>query len=140
MYIKAKLIFESYIPITLKEGMLFYTNFGKEKRIIKLINIPEDSEEFINQNGYPVHPLIVSIDEINILAEPEQIAWFDDENQSDELHDITPNEMNNILAWYDGICDILVNGDGVSDIYLDKVTVRYEEDEVFQNDDWDDDE
>lgn len=163
MFIAAKLVFESYIPTSLRKGMWFRQQivdiiFGNIYRYDKIFEIqkdiaPEETPEFLQQNGYPVKPRIVSItanpdDKADVLATEHQIGWWDDGPQSDDLRDIELKDINLVLSEYDGELDIEVSLSTIDGeehltpvLFMDKVTLceldayaDQEEDE----EDWDD--
>ena len=166
MYIKAKLVFDSYLPDILKPGMWFKQTitdviYGKRytyDRLFLLGHTPVDSEAYIVVNGCPVMPVIVSFtanpdDKAVTLAYPHQVGWFDDGPGTDELRDIELKDINLILSDYDGELDIEIEDEAFEDglaipiLYMDKVTLRlvwdeddylYEQDDYPDEEDWDD--
>lgn len=157
MYIKAKLVFDSYIPETLKPGMWFKqqitdTIYGKRytyDRLFLLGHTPKDQESYIAINGYPVMPVIVSYtanpDEKAVaLAAPDEIGWWDDGPGTDELRDIELKDINLILSDYNSELEIEIedlafeDGLAVPVLYMDKVTLRLlwdEDDYLYDQDD-----
>jgi hypothetical protein len=170
MFILGKLVFQSYIPNEFEIGMLFLRKVSMMKlrtlieyyEVFELKEIPREKESFIFVNGWPVLPFIFSITSnpdafADPLATPDQMAWFDEGNHSDELIDIDIKYYNYILEYEDGIIEIEVdafmNEDGEEIVtpilYMDKVTVRIPSDEDDDEDydydtdtdnyeDWDD--
>ena len=164
MYILAKLVFEHYIPEQLEKGMWFkqrikdiiYGRIYEYDRIFEmnasLPMSPEDFDSFIQMHGYPVKPKIVSItanpdDKADVLATDEQIGWWDDGPQSDELRDIELKDINLVLQEEDGILEIEVKPYTSDDddhmitpvLFMDKVTLRIPiDDETWEEEDWDD--
>jgi hypothetical protein len=166
MFILGKLVFQSYIPSEFEIGMLFLRKISMYKvktlieynEVFELKEIPRDKESFILINGWPVAPFIFSITAnpdafADPLATPDQIGWWDDGPESDELRDIDIKDYNYILEEQDGYIEIEVdafmNEDGEECIepilYNDKVTIRiptdeeeYEEDYDDEEDNWDD--
>ena len=155
--VNAKLIFKSYMPKSLDKGMLFLTNVGKQLQVIKLESVPRDQELFLQENGYPVEMYIIDegnpniANDTKILATPEQIGWFDYDDESDEYRDIEIKDINVIFEDFGGNCQILMESlEEIDDdyegyyslipyIYEDKVVVSLpqeeEEDQFFFNDD-----
>jgi hypothetical protein len=146
MYAEAELVFRSYIPEKLEIGMLFITTLEKGKHsypiVYSLNYIPQDEEEYLRLNGYPVKPYIVdkgnpNVDVEEVLATPEQIGWLDEGDDTDELRDIEIKDMNIILKDYEGWLDVemeeLVDEEGNEYmqplIYADKVTIRFFQEE-----------
>jgi hypothetical protein len=162
MFIRAKLVFESYLPEELQPGMWFKqqitdTIYGKRytyDRIFQLFHKPQDPDAYIAENGCPVNPIIVSITanadaRAEVLAYPYQIGWWDDGPDSDELRDIELKDINTILSDYEGELDIEVVDEAMEDdlavpiIYMDKVTIRLpwdEDDYLYEQDDYPEDE
>ena len=158
MYIKAKLTFDSYMPEKLKPGMWFKqtitdTIYGKRytyDRLFLLGHTPEDQEAYLQLNGCPVMPVVVSFtanpDEKAVaLAAPDEIGWFDDGPGTDELRDIELKDINLILSDYEGELDIEIedlafeDGLAVPVLYMHKVTLRLlwdEDDYLYEQDDY----
>jgi len=147
MFTQAKLILKSYFPIKLEKGMWFLGMQHKEIVVYQLtfdINNEEQKEIYMQLNGAPVEPYIYLEgnpnvpDETSLMAEPEQIGWFDDGEHTDDMHDITLVEINNILE-NGGYCDIEVEEEHLDDdeasdyikivpvLLQGKVTIRYED-------------
>ena len=147
MFTQAKLVLQSYKPLRLEKGMWFIATHHDQVSIYELgynIYSDEQKETFVQLNGYPVEPYLYIVgnpnipDETFVIATPEQIGWFDEGEHSDEMHDITIKEINNILD-NDGYCQIEVeeenlDDDEAQDEYIniapvmmqDKVVIRYE--------------
>ena len=107
MYIEAQMVFKSYAPLKLEKGMLFLILEGRDFQIRQLDFIPQDEQEYLRINGYPVEPYIMEMGNPNlkeevVLATPEQIGWFDEGEWSDELCDIELKHFNRILERYYG--------------------------------------
>jgi len=164
MFTQAKLIMKSYKPLKLEKGMLFLAMHYGQMSVYELgydIHTEEQTETYVQLNGYPVEPYIYLQgnpnvpDETSLMAEPDQIGWFDEDEDSDEMHDITLRELNNILE-NDGWCEIEVMEENLDDdeaqedyvrvvptLLENKVTIRYiqwaEEDEYIDEEEEDDD-
>lgn len=148
MFIEAQMVFKSYAPLKLEKGMLFLISEGRDFQLRRLDVIPQDEQEYIRINGYPVEPYIIETGNPNlkeevILATPEQIGWFDEGEWSDELCDIELKHFNRILEGYDGWVLIEMmeteNEDELTPvIYNNKVTIAYAdlEDEYDDNDEY----
>ena len=152
MYYPAELVLKSYKPLSLEKEMYFITklNPGTRKEYVELwqlTEIPQNTEEFLVKNGYPVR-LQVVIDGMPV-AEQEDVGWFDAGDDVDELEDISLKQINTILADYDGQLEIDVcemedeEGDlsYVTTLIQGKVTLRYptdyfEEDYITDLDVW----
>ena len=163
MYILAKLVFESFLPeLGLEKGMLFKQHitdvvYGRTYEYDRIFELqkdisPDDAFEYMLVNGTPVRPKIVSItanpdDKADILATHEQIGWWDDGPESDELRDIELKDINLVLQEEDGILEIEVKPYTSDDddhmitpvLFMDKVTLRIPtDDETWEEEDWDD--
>lgn len=148
MFIEAQMVFKSYAPLKLEKGMLFLISQGRDFQLRQLDVVPQDEQEYIKINGYPVEPYIIETGNPNlkeqvILATPEQIGWFDEGEWSDELCDIELKHFNRILEGYDGWVLIEMmeteNEDELTPvIYNNKVTIAYAdlEDEHDDNDEY----
>jgi len=162
MFITAKLLLENYMPDKLEKGMWFkqrikdviYGRIYEYDRVFELNHTPMDEESYININGYPVQPIIMSItanpdEKAIVLAKSEQIGWWDDDPWDDSedatLRDIQLSDINLILSDYDGELDIQVvdhmfEKDIVETvIYMDKVTLCLPIDKSYEADDDDED-
>ena len=131
MYYLAELVLKSYVPLSLEKGMWFVQklNHGhkikEQVEVFALKDVPQNMEDFLTKNGYPVEPYIINADD-EVLASPEQIGWFDEGEHVDELHDITLKEINTVLNDYDG--EIAIEGD----LYgYDDDECQYPEDKFF---------
>ena len=148
MFILAKLIFKSYMPKRLEAGMWFKKDhsdvvYGKVYNyftIYELKETPYDMYEYMSVHGAPVEPFIV-MPMMNpdspqeILATPEQIAWWDQGDDSDDLEELTVQLINTYIYGEDG-----ENGDIALEVldtqdeegihrnvvfFHDKVTIRH---------------
>lgn len=155
MFTQAKLVLQSYKPLRLEKGMWFIATHHDQVSIYELgynIYSDEQKETFIQLNGYPVEPYLYIVgnpnipDETFLIATPEQIGWFDEGEHTDEMHDITIKEINNILD-NDGYCQMEVEEENLDDdeaqeeyinivpvMMQDKVVIRYQ----YEQDDDDD--
>lgn len=141
MFIEAKLVPKSYKPLQLEKGMFFSTIKDSTIQIHELTYIPRDIDIYLELNGYPIELYIVyegnsNLKEFEILASPEQIGWFDEGNDSDELSDITIKQINNIFSNYEGYLAIEIDIDSPT-LYDDKVTIRYMDYDNDDNEDFD---
>jgi hypothetical protein len=163
MFTQVKLILQSYKPLKLEKGMWFLAMHHGQISVYELgydIHTEEQTETYVQLNGYPVEPYIYLQgnpnipEETSLMAEPDQIGWFDEDEDSDEMHDITLRELNNILER-NGLCELEVEEEHLDDdeahedyirivptLLEGKVTIRYlwadEEDEWIDEDDYDD--
>lgn len=98
LFYVCRLVAKSYKPLKLEVGMYFHTG----NSIRQLDKLPQNEEEFIQLNGYPVEFYIVdegnpNLNELDILAHPEEIGWWDEGDHSDELEEINVKHLNEIL-------------------------------------------
>ncbi len=143
MFYPAELAYRNYMPDELKPGMLFMNilHQGTVKETVEvwiLDKVPQEKDRFLSENGAPIE-LYVMDEEGEVLAEPDEIAWFDLGEAFMTLTDISLKEINIILNEYDGIVEIEISDEDyeegwVSPSYqMDKVTLRfltdYDEDE-----------
>lgn len=143
MFYPAELAYRNYMPDELESGMLFMKilHQGTIKETVEvwtLDRVPQDKDRFLSENGAPIE-LYVMDEEGELLAEPEEIAWFDLGEAFMTLTDISLKEINIILNEYDGLVEIEISDEDyeegwVSPSYqMDKVTLRfltdYDEDE-----------
>lgn len=146
MYIEAQMVFKSYAPLKLEKGMLFLISQGRDFQLRQLDFIPQDEQEYLRINGYPVEPYIMETGNPNlkeevVLATPEQIGWFDEGEWSDELCDIELKHYNRILEGYDGwiLIEMMETEEDEDEltpvIYNNKVTIAYADLEDEYDDD-----
>lgn len=135
MFALAELVLKSYKPVKLEPGMWFIQKFQTGTRwehseVFELLQLPKNEEEFIEKNGYPVEPYIIDSDD-NVLAEPDEIGWWDEGEETDEYRDITLREINFILNEFDGEIAIDVDYVGYDpDIDDDGQEIIYPEDKL----------
>ena len=147
MFYPAELAYRNYMPDELESGMLFMKilHQGTIKESIEiwtLDRVPQDKDRFLSENGAPIE-LYVMDEEGEILAEPEEIAWFDLGEAFMTLTDISLKEINIILNEYDGLVEIEISDEDYEEGYvspsyqMDKVTLRFltEYDEDEEDDD-----
>jgi len=113
MYILAQMVLVNYIPEKFERNMRWKSPNGE---VWGLIYTTTPLERLIEEHGYPVKPYIMPIsanpdDHVEPLAHPEQIGWWDEGPQSDELRDITNSDITNIMLEEDGIIQIEVSTD-----------------------------
>jgi hypothetical protein len=141
MYILAQLVVKSYIPHILKKGMWFVrTLYYGDKQIFELdqtfLNL-EEEEKFLTENGYPVKPYVVEeyMDKSTpaILATPEEIGWFDEGDHTDELRDITLQDINDAINYNEGFIEIDVDDETGEPITInDKVIIKHAVEDEFE--------
>jgi len=135
MWIELEMVLSSYKPLSLEKGMWFVQKLhhGTIKETIELFEldrVPQDQEQFIQQNGYPVEVKIINSNgEIVVL--PHEIGWWDEGEHTDEFRDITLKDISFIISECDGMIDLLIDDySGEVVIEEDKVVLRvpgYEE-------------
>ena len=134
MWCVAEFVLKNYLPKELEEGMLFINRISvgviePYVELWELKEVPKDIEEFINKNGAPVELIIIDENE-DILASHDEIGWWDEGEHTDELRDISIEDINTILREYDGYLDIELDDDTLeASLYEDKVLLRFEQEE-----------
>lgn len=113
MYYPIEFVFKNYKPLQFEPGQRFITKIhhGTIKEHIEiweLTNRPNDQEDFLKKNGYPVDIYVVN-DDSTVLVQPEQIGWFDEGDHVDEYRDITLKDINTIIQIHDGIAEMLID-------------------------------
>lgn len=126
-----ELVLKNYLPLELEEGMLFINRISvgviePYVELWELDYIPEDMDDFISKNGAPVELLLIDEDE-EIIATTEEIGWIDDGEHTDELRDVTLNDINIILRDYDGYVNIELDEDGDVVLYDDRIVLSLNE-------------
>ena len=115
MFIKAKMVLESYIPNDITTDTLFKRHVKQTvlktlieyDEVYQLKELPRNRENIIIDNGYPVQPVIFSItanpdENAHILVHPAQI-------------DIDAEDINHIIGNWNG------------DVYIDVIDEAFEE-------------
>ena len=152
MYIEAKLVFQHYVPEDYSN--LMFLALGKDHTpYVYSIEHLRDAKAFIDVNGYPVKPYIIYEGNPNlsnsteILAQPEQIGWFDEGPDSEDLVDIELKQFNDILEFDNGHVlieidddteEVVLFQDKVTLMYIDSIDDEYEIDEDADNEPDDD--
>lgn len=145
MFYPAELAYRNYMPDDLTPGMLFMKilHQGTIKESIELWTldrVPQNKDLFLSENGAPIE-LYVMDEDGEVLAEPDEIAWFDLGEAFMTLTDISLKEINIILNEYDGLVEIEISDEDyeegwVSPSYqMDKVTLRFLTDYDEEEDD-----
>lgn len=138
MWFTAEISLSSYLPDELEEGMLFINRISVGViepyiELFELEEIPEDPDIFMSKHGAPIELLIID-DEGRTIVSHDQIGWWDEGEDTDELRDITLDDINYILRELDGYVDI--EYDEIEDdfvMYEDKIVlsiVPEEEEEI----------
>lgn len=144
MYIQAQLVVKSYIPVTLEKGDWFvrkhYKGTVREySEIFELFKVPQDKDEFITRNGYPVEVLVVQeyLDGSKpaILARSREIGWWD-EPEEDEYVTITLEHINMIIQEHNSFISIDVDGEtGEPTLLSNQVVLSYPDNSEYIEDD-----
>jgi len=132
---EAELALRSYMPKRLELGMLFVDVTEEGTTLWELDKIPQDEEAFMVEHGAPMEVYIIDNDD-SVIAEPHEIGWFDEGDDTDELRDITLDDINYILNEFDGWVEIEIIEDFfdedeqvIPNMYEQKVVVRLLTDE-----------
>jgi hypothetical protein len=141
MWYPAEIVISSYLPPELEVGMLFTNRISVGViepfvELFELEEIPEDADAFMAKHGAPVELLIIDEDG-DLLASHDEIGWWDEGDDSDELRDITLDDINYLLREFDGYIDIQIeDGEDFFVVFIeDKVVLSLVPDEEL--DDWD---
>jgi hypothetical protein len=104
MYKLAKLLLRSYQPNQIEPGMMFAMsvtiNDYSYLHVHKLDKLPRNIDRYLTENGYPVKPYIMALENNNpdaperILAYPDQIRWI---NYGHELYPFEIEDINYIM-------------------------------------------
>ena len=114
MYYAAELVIKNYIPETITPGMRFMNVLhpGTSREQVELWEASKkdlagfsSSEEFFAKHGYPVELYVIDYGD-TILATPEQIGWYDEGDDTDQLRDIELKDINAILQDHEGFVEI----------------------------------
>jgi len=152
MWYTAEIALKSYLPLELEEGMLFVNRISvgvvePYVELWELEELPEDMDEFMSKNGAPVE-LIIIIDsytkyhpEVVVVINQDQIGWWDDGPDTDELRDITLDDINYTLREEQGFLSIDIDDEeeGLEPTLIeDKVILSFlQEDDDDNLEDWD---
>lgn len=140
MWYPAEFAIKSYLPQELEVGMLFVNRISvgviePYVELFELEEIPEDPDAFMAKHGAPIELIIITPEDGNVRAVQENIGWWDEGEDTDELRDITLEDINYILREFDGYVDIEFDDDGDIVLHDNKVVLSLVPDEEF--DDWD---
>jgi len=111
MWYTGEIIMKSYLPSELEEGMLFVNRIsvGILEPYVELWelddDILEDIDVFMAKHGAPVELLIID-DEGDIIATKEEFGWWDEGDHTEDLREITLDDINLILRDYEGYVEI----------------------------------
>ena len=138
MWMPAEISLSSYLPSELEVGMLFVNRISVGViepyiEVFELEEIPEDPDAFMAKHGAPVELVIIDANE-HVIATHDEIGWWDDGEYTDELRDITLNDINYLLRELDGYIDIEIDEDYGPVIYEGRVVLTVVPDDF---EDWD---
>jgi hypothetical protein len=136
MWYPAEIVISSYLPPELEVGMLFTNRIsvGVIEPFIELFEleeIPEDPDAFMAKHGVPVELAIID-DDGDLLASHDEIGWWDEGEHTDELRDITLDDINYILRELDGYVDIEYDEDEGIVFMEDKVVLSIAPEEELE--------
>ena len=139
MWYAAEISLSSYLPPELEVGMLFVNRISVGVmdpfiELFELEELPEDPDAFMSKHGCPVELAIIDENE-NLLASHDEIGWWDDGEHTDELRDITLDDINYLLREFDGYIDIEYDEDEEIVLIEDKVVLALVPEDDFE--DWD---
>jgi hypothetical protein len=139
MWYPAEIVTSSYLPPELEVGMLFVNRISVGViepfvELFELEELPEDPDAFMTKHGVPVELAIID-ENGNLLATHDEIGWWDEGEDTDELRDITLDDINYLLREFDGYIDIDGDEDEGVTLIEDKVVLSLVPDEEL--DDWD---
>jgi hypothetical protein len=107
---EAELVLRSYLPEELEKGMLFANLINGVIILWELQNIPENKDKFMVEHGAPMELYIIDQNG-SIIAEPNEIGWFDEGEDCDELRDVSLEDINTIVRDYNGWLEIEIYED-----------------------------
>jgi hypothetical protein len=136
MWYPAEIVVKSYLPPELEVGMLFVNRIsvGVIEPFIELFELeelPEDPDAFMSRHGVPVELAIIDEDG-DLLASHAEIGWWDEGEHTDELRDITLDDINYILRELDGYVDIEYDEDEGIVFMEDKVVLSIAPEEELE--------
>lgn len=139
MWYPAEIAVKSYLPPELEVGMLFVNRISVGViepfvELFELDELPEDPDAFMSRHGVPVELAIID-ESGNLLASHDEIGWWDEGEHTDELRDITLDDINYLLREFDGYVDIEYDEDEGIVFMEDKVVLSLVPEE--NDDDWD---
>jgi len=116
MWYPAEIVLKSYLPLELEEGMLFINRISvgiiePYVELWELEEVPEDIDSFIATNGAPVELIIITSEDGNVRAVQDNIGWWDEGEDTDELREITLEDINYLLREFDGYVDLEFDDD-----------------------------
>jgi hypothetical protein len=146
-----KLITRAYLSPSLEIGMLFSKThrLGEYiyEEIYELKELPHDPETYLQENGHPVQLYLAEPKDNNndspmyIIAQPHQIGWVDEGENTETLRDIKLYDINSLLYNEDGWVEIHTTEDGEIELFEGKVIMLIHDEYLddYEDMDWDDD-
>jgi len=136
MWYPAEIALKSYLPPELEVGMLFVNRISVGViepfvELFELEELPEDPDAFMAKHGVPVELAIID-ENGNLLATHNEIGWWDEGEDTDELRDITLDDINYLLREFDGYIDIDGDEDEGVTLIEDKVVLSLVPDEELE--------
>ena len=136
MWYPAEIALMSYLPPELEVGMLFINRIsvGVIEPFIELFELeelPENPDTFMSKHGVPIELAIIDEDG-DLLASHDEIGWWDEGEHTDELRDITLDDINYILRELDGYVDIEYDEDEGIVFMEDKVVLSIAPEEELE--------
>jgi hypothetical protein len=127
MYQSVELVLKSYMPKQLEVGMWF---LNRENELWILDKVPsEPIEQFVVINGAPVEPYLIYDEQV--IATPDEIGWWDDGPEFDDLRDLQVDDVNFLNDEFGGFVDIEIDeerhyeGELVPILYDGKVVICF---------------
>lgn len=126
MYYPAILCTRNYNPDVLEKGMVFLgVNNEQEINIWELQENVNDEDTFISKHGFPVQFYITDGYE-DVIVEEDKIGWME-EDDNNNLHELSLQEINYILNECEGNIEIKIKDEGwniIPEYVEDKVVIR----------------
>lgn len=97
MYVDAELVLRAYKPFKLEKGMLFVRRMEECLEIYELDHNIIDRDPYMMNNGHPVELFLFDTSLKTVLADHCEIAWVDEGEDSEDMHEITIDDINTIL-------------------------------------------
>jgi hypothetical protein len=135
MWFSAEISLSSYLPDELEEGMLFINRISVGViepyiELFELEEIPEDPDAFMSKHGAPVDLLIID-DEGRIIASHDQIGWWDEGEGTDELRDVTLDDINLVLRAWEGYLAIEIDEETEDPLIMEgKVVLSLDQEDI----------
>lgn len=132
MWIDAELVLTSYKPLKLEKGMLFVNAFDIENgfEVYELERDILDVVPYMTKYGCPVELSLFVLDASHPqsyqLATHNEIAWVDEGDASEDMHEITMEDLNSILR-NKGVCQIQI----IDNLYREMCIPVFDEEKVI---------